>query len=81
MSQDDAELVATAEALAQLKAELGSGYWSDARVIALQESLRRLLGRAGAWAPEGLPLHQRARRAARLEHTYARLLWPGGADD
>lgn len=81
MNADDSGIAATAEELRQLKAELGAAYWQDPRVIALQGRLRGLIGRAGAWGEERLPLHQRARAAARHEHAYARLLWPGGADD
>ncbi len=81
MSTTDAEIAATAAELSRLKAELGSAYWQDTRVKDLQNRLRGLIGRAGAWGEDRLPMHQRARQAARHEHAYARLLWPGGADD
>lgn len=67
--------------LRTLKSELGQAYWQDAAAAEMRETLRRLIGRYGAWAPDGLPEHQRARAAARYESTLASLLWPGRADE
>lgn len=72
------ERIAEAQArLRQLKAELGEAYWQDEAVLSLQRELRRLIGEYGAWGETRLPMHQRARAAARLESESADLLWPG----
>lgn len=76
-SSADRELVAVAGRLEELKAALGAAYWQDAAVQALQQRLRHLLGTYAAWADDKLPMHQRARRAARWESEVAPLLWPG----
>jgi glycerol-3-phosphate O-acyltransferase len=71
-----------AEAVAELrrkKRELGEAYWQDGEVIALQQTLRRMIGEYGAWGENKLPMHQRARAAARFESESADLLWPGRA--
>jgi hypothetical protein len=81
VSTIDAEIDAAAAELSRLKADLGSAYWQDPQVKDLQNRLRGLIGRAGAWGEDRLPMHRRMRQAARLEHAYARLLWPGHADD
>jgi hypothetical protein len=72
-----AAIAETAAELTRLQAELGGDYWQDARVAALQATLRRLIGQAGAWGKDRPMLHRRARDVAELEHRYARLLWPG----
>jgi len=76
-SSADRELTAVAGRLEERKAALGADYWQDAEVQALQQRLRHLLGTYGAWADDKLPMHQRARRAARWESEVAHLLWPG----
>jgi hypothetical protein len=75
----DLEIAEAQAALRRLKADLGEAYWQDEKVIALQQSLRRLIGEYGAWGKDKLPMHQRARAAARLESESADLLWPGRA--
>lgn len=79
-SREDAEISAVGDRLAALKDALGAGFWEDPDVRALQQDLRRRIGEYGAWGEDKLPLHQRARRAARLESEYAHLLWPGRAN-
>ena len=79
-SSADRQISELAGQLQSLKNALGSDYWENDEVQALQQMLRRLLGGYGAWSEEKLPMHQRARRAARLESEYAHLLWPGRAD-
>jgi hypothetical protein len=75
-SGDDQIAKAQAE-LRRLKGELGEAYWQDGAVLSLQRELRRLIGEYGAWGETSLPMHQRARAAARLESESADLLWPG----
>lgn len=76
----DDEKIAEAQAeLRRLKAELGDAYWQSDDVAALQQTLRRLIGEYGSWGEHKLPMHQRARVAARLESESADLLWPGRA--
>lgn len=82
MSEERAEDIRIGETAAQLRAmkqALGEGYWQDEEVRALQQTLRRLIGGYGAWGENRLPMHQRARAAARLESENADLLWPGRA--
>lgn len=76
---EDQTIAETQAELRRLKAELGEAYWQNGEVIALQQSLRRLIGAYGAWGEDRLPMHQRARAAARLESESAELLWPGRA--
>ena len=66
--------------LQSLKSALGPAYWESDEVQTLQKILRRHLAGYGAWSEDSLPMHQRARRAARLESEYAHLLWPGRID-
>lgn len=73
----DREILAVGARLAELKAALGAACWQDGEVQALQQQLRRLIGSYNAWTEDGLPMHQRARRAARWESEFAPLLWPG----
>ena len=77
----DREIRALGERLAALKRSLGAAYWQNDEVQALQEDLRRQLGSYGAWSDDKLPMHQRARQAARYESEFAALLWPGRGDD
>jgi hypothetical protein len=77
----DVEIAALAARLGELKARLGSAYWQSDEVLALQGKLRKQLGAYGAWAEDKLPMHQRARRAARYESELASLLWPGRDED
>ncbi len=74
---DDRRIVETAAQLRAMKQALGNGYWQDEEVRALQQTLRRLIGEYGAWGESRLPMHQRARMAARHESENADLLWPG----
>jgi hypothetical protein len=76
---DDAKIAETQAQLRRLKADLGDAYWQSDEVIALQQSLRRLIGEYGAWGEDKLPMHRRARAAAKLESESADLLWPGRA--
>lgn len=76
---DDRTIAETQAELRRLKADLGEAYWQNDEVIGLQQTLRRLIGAYGAWGEHKLPMHQRARAAARLEHESADLLWPGRA--
>jgi hypothetical protein len=76
---DDAKIAEAQAELRRLKAELGEAYWQTDEVIALQQSLRRLIGEYGAWGEDKLPMHRRARAAAKLESESADLLWPGRA--
>jgi hypothetical protein len=76
---DDLEIAEAQGELRRLKEDLGEAYWQNEKVIALQQSLRRLIGEYGAWGEDKLPMHQRARAAARLESESADLLWPGRA--
>jgi hypothetical protein len=80
-SAADAQIEAAAARLRTLKAELGQAYWDNDEVRALQQQLRRQIGGYGAWGEDKLPMHQRARRAARLESELAALLWPGRSDN
>jgi replicative DNA helicase len=76
---DDAKIAEIQAQLRRLKADLGEAYWQSDEVIALQQSLRRLIGEYGAWGEDKLPMHRRARAAAKLESDSADLLWPGRA--
>jgi hypothetical protein len=76
-SSADLEIAALAGRLNELKIALGAAYWQDDEVRALQERLRKQIGAYGAWGEDKLPMHQRARRAARYESEFAGLLWPG----
>ncbi|MDZ3838406.1 MAG: hypothetical protein U0S49_13640 [Rhodospirillales bacterium] len=76
---DDARIADAQAELRRLKEDLGEAYWQDEKVIALQQRLRRLIGEYGAWGEDKLPMHRRARAAARLESESADLLWPGRA--
>lgn len=76
----DREIRELAGHLQTLKTALGPDYWDNDEVRALQQMLRRQLSGYNAWSEGRLPMHQRARRAARLESAYAHLLWPGRAD-
>ncbi|HSO43674.1 MAG TPA: hypothetical protein VLR47_12695 [Rhodospirillales bacterium] len=76
---EDATIAETQAELRRLKQELGEAYWQDDEVLAQQQTLRRLIGEYGAWGEHKLPMHQRARAAARLESESADLLWPGRA--
>ena len=73
----DLEIAAVAGRLKELKNALGTEYWQDDEVRALQEELRKQIGAYGTWGEDKLPIHQRARRAARYESEFAHLLWPG----
>lgn len=73
----DREIVAAGARLVELKAALDEDYWQNAEVQALQQQLRRLIGCYNAFAEDRLPMHQRARQAARFESEFAHLLWPG----
>jgi len=76
---DDFRIAEAQAELRRLKEDLGEAYWQADQVIALQQSLRRLIGEYGAWGEDKLPMHRRARAAARLESESADLLWPGRA--
>lgn len=76
-SSADREIAAVAARLKELKNALAAAYWQDDEVRALQEKLRKQIGAYGAWGEDKLPMHQRARRAARYESEFAHLLWPG----
>lgn len=80
-SSADREIAALAARLNELKGKLGRDYWQNEEVRTLQENLRRQLGAYGAWGEDKLPMHQRARRAARYESELASLLWPGRGED
>lgn len=73
----DREIAAVAGRLKELKNALAAAYWQDDEVRALQEKLRKHIGAYGAWGEGKLPMHQRARRAARYESEFSHLLWPG----
>ncbi len=74
---DDRRIAEIANQLRAMKQALGDGYWQDEEVRTLQQTLRRLIGEYGAWGESRLPMHQRARMAARHESENADLLWPG----
>ncbi len=76
---EDREIAAIAAQLRAMKGELGERYWRDDDVRGLQQSLRRLIGEYGSWGESKLPMHRRARAAARHESACADLLWPGRA--
>jgi hypothetical protein len=76
-SDVDREIAAVADRLKELKSALGAAYWRNDEVLALQQTLRRQIGTYNAWGEDKLPMHQRARRAARYESEFAALLWPG----
>ena len=76
-SSADREIVAVANRLKELKSVLGAAYWQNSEVRYLQKVLRKRIGAYGAWGEDKLPMHQRARRAARYESEFAALLWPG----
>ena len=77
LSSADREIAAVAGRLKELKSVLGAAYWQNDEVLELQETLRKQIGAYGAWGEDKLPMHQRARRAARYESEFAALLWPG----
>lgn len=74
---EDERIAETIAALRRLKQELVEGYWQNEEVVTLQQDLRRMISAYGAWGEHKLPMHQRARVAARLESDSADLLWPG----
>lgn len=76
---EDRRLADMAAQLRALKQALGGDYWQNEEVRDLQQVLRRAIGEYGAWSETRLPMHQRARVAARLESENADLLWPGRA--
>ncbi len=76
-SSADREIAAVADRLKELKSALGPAYWQNGEVRDLQGRLRKQIGAYGAWGEDKLPMHQRARRAARYESEFAALLWPG----
>lgn len=76
-SSADREITAVAGRLKELKSALGAAYWRNGEVLELQHTLRQQIGAYGAWGEDKLPMHQRARRAARYESEFAALLWPG----
>lgn len=76
-SSADREIVTVANRLKELRRVLGTAYWQNSEVRDLQEILRKQIGAYGAWGEDKLPMHQRARRAARYESEFAALLWPG----
>jgi hypothetical protein len=76
-SSADREIAMLADRLEELKNALGAAYWQDDAVRVLREKLRGQIGAYGAWGEDKLPMHQRARRAARYESELAHLLWPG----
>jgi hypothetical protein len=76
-SPADREIIAVADRLKQLKSALGVAYWQSDEVRDLRELLRKQIGAYGAWGEDKLPMHQRARKAARYESEFAGLLWPG----
>lgn len=73
----DREIASLAERLKQLKNALGAAFWQNDEVRDLQQQLRKQIGAYGAWGEDKLPMHQRARKAARYESEFADLLWPG----
>ena len=73
----DREIAALAGRLKELKNALAAAYWQNDEVRTLQEKLRKQIGAYGTWGEDKLPIHQRARRAARYESEFAHLLWPG----
>lgn len=79
-SPAEREISELARQLQSLKNSLGSDFWENGEVGALQQKLRQQLSGYNAWSEDSLPMHQRARRAARLESAYAHLLWPGRSD-
>lgn len=78
-ASDDEKIAGTQAELRRLKQELGDAYWQSDEVLVLQQTLRRLIGGYGSWGEQKLPMHQRARVAAKLESESADLLWPGRA--
>ena len=76
-SSADREIVTVTDRLKELKSALGRAYWQTGEVQDLQGRLRKQIGAYGAWGEDNLPMHQRARRAARYESEFAALLWPG----
>lgn len=76
---EDRRIAETAAQLRAMKQALGDGYWQNEAVRDLQQTLRRAIGEYGAWGETRLPMHQRARVAARIESENADLLWPGRA--
>jgi hypothetical protein len=78
-TDEDRRIKATAAQLRSMKQVLGERYWQSEDVRALQQNLNRMIGAYGAWGETKLPMHQRARLAARHESENADLLWPGGA--
>ena len=76
-SSADREIIAVGTRLEEMKTTLGSDFWQNEEVRSLQQRLHHLIGTYAAWAEDKLPIHQRARRAARWESEFAHLLWPG----
>lgn len=76
---EDRRIAEMAEQLRAMKQAMGDAYWQDEGARDLQQSLRRAIGEYGAAGEARLPMHQRARVAARLESENAGLLWPGRA--
>lgn len=76
-SSADREIAAVADRLRAMKSALGAAYWRNDEVRDLQETLRKRIGVFGAWGEDKLPMHQRARKAARYESEFAALLWQG----
>lgn len=76
---DDRRIAETAAQLRVMKQALGERYWQSEDVRTLQQDLRRAIAEYAAWGEKRLPMHQRARVAARLESDNADLLWPGRA--
>lgn len=81
MASADEMIADLGRRLQVMRQQLGSAYWQDSEVAMLQDRLRHAIGAYASWSEDKLPLHQRARRAARYESEYAALLWPGRADD
>lgn len=76
---EDRHIAEMAAELRTMKDRLGDDFWQNQEVYALQQDLRRAIGEYGAWGETRLPMHQRARAAARFESENADLLWPGRA--
>ena len=71
----DREIAAVAERLKQLTRS--GRILAERRGSRFAQLLRRQIGAYGAWGEDKLPMHQRARKAARYESEFADLLWPG----
>lgn len=77
MAEADERIAALGRRLQELRQRLGTAYWQDAEVKTVQDQLRYAVDSYAAWSDDKAPMHQRARRAARLQSEYAALLWPG----